>query len=281
MRIDATTVRDFNRIRVEPLTGSIGAEIAGVDLRELDDELIAELRQAWLDHKVLFFRNQDLTQEQHIAYGRALGELEVHPFSPQAEGHPEILVLESKPDRFEAAESWHTDVTFRECPALGSILLGRVIPPYGGDTCWANMELAYELLPDDIKEEIDGAYAVHSYVKAFGRRMSDEERAEASAKYPDQKHPLVRTHPETGRKSLFMARPFMLTIDGMTAEESRPLRYRLYEQSTIPEIQCRFRWQVNSIAQWDNRCTQHYAVPDHGGHHRRMERVTLIGDRPA
>lgn len=281
MRIDATTVRDFNRIHVHPLTGSIGAEVAGVDLRELDDELIAELRQAWLDHKVLFFRDQDLTQEQHIAYGRALGELEVHPFSPQADGHPEILVLESTPDRFEAAETWHTDVTFRECPPLGSILLGRIVPPYGGDTCWANMELAYELLPDDVKEEIDGAYAVHSYVKAFGRGMTDEARAEASAKYPDQKHPLVRTHPETGRKSLFMARPFMITIDGMTPDESRSLRYRLYEQSTIPEIQCRFRWQPNSIAQWDNRCTQHYAVPDHGGHHRRMERVTLIGDRPA
>ncbi len=280
VRVEATTVRDFNRIDVRPMTGSIGAEIAGVDLRELDDELVAELRQAWLDHKVLFFRDQDLTHQQHLDYGRALGELEVHPFSDQVEGHPEILVIDSKPDAFISAETWHSDVTFREAPPLGSILLGRIIPPYGGDTCFANMELAYEMLPDATKEEIDGLYAIHSYVKAFGKGMSEEQLAEAQQKYPDQKHPLVRTHPETGNKGLFMARNFMLTIDGMTAEESKELRYRLYEQSKIPELQVRFRWQPNSIAQWDNRCTQHYAIPDHGGQRRRVERVTLIGDRP-
>lgn len=280
MRIDSTSVGDFNRIKVEPVTGTIGAEISNVDLRELDDEIIAELNQVWLDHKVLFFRDQDLTHEQHLAYGRALGELEVHPFTSHVEGFPEILVLDSTPDKFVAAEIWHSDVTFRECPPLGSILLGRVIPPYGGDTCFANMELAYELLPDDLREEIDGLYAVHSYVKTFGRDLSGKELEEAYEKYPDQKHPLVRTHPVTGRKALFMAQTFMLTIDGMTPDESRKLRYRLYEQSSIPEIQVRFRWQQNSIAQWDNRCTQHYAVPDHGGQHRRVERVTLIGDRP-
>ncbi|MEM7271952.1 MAG: TauD/TfdA family dioxygenase [Actinomycetota bacterium] len=281
MRIDAVAVGDYNRIEVRPMTGTIGAEIAGVDLRELDDELIAELRQAWLDHKVLFFRDQDLTHEQHLAYGRAFGELEIHPFAEHVEAHPEILVIESTPKRFVAAEAWHSDVTFRECPPLGSILLGRVIPPYGGDTVFADMELAYELLPDDLKAEIEGRYAVHSYVKGFGRGMSEEEMARNRERFPDQKHPLVRTHPETGRRGLFMARNFMLTIDGMTPDESRALRYRLYEQSTIPEIQVRFRWQPNSIAQWDNRCTQHYAVPDHGGQRRRVERVTLIGDRPS
>ena len=281
MRIDTVTVGQYNRIRVEPVTGTIGAEISNVDLRDVDDETLAELQQAWLDHKVLFFRDQALTHAQHVAYGRRFGELEVHPFVDNVAEHPEIIVLESTPDRFQAAETWHSDVTFRECPPLGSILYGRVIPAYGGDTCWANMELAYELLDDDLKAEIDGLYAVHSYVKAFGRGMSEEERAEARERYPDQKHPLVRTHPVTGRKSLFMARNFMLTIDGMTAEESRPLRYRLYEQSSIPEIQVRFRWRPDSIAQWDNRCTQHYAVPDHGGEVRRVERVTLVGDRPA
>ncbi len=281
MRIEATPVGDYNRIRVEPVTGSIGAEIGGVDLRELDDEIIAELEQAWLDHKVLFFRDQDLTHEQHLTYGRAFGQLEVHPFSPHVDDHPEILVIDSTPEKFVSAEVWHSDVTFRECPPLGSILLGRVIPPYGGDTCFANMELAYELLPDQIKSEIDGLYGVHSYVKGFGRNMSTEELAETYEKFPDQKHPLVRTHPQTGRKGLFMARNFMLTIDGMTADESRALRHRLYDQSSIPEIQVRFRWRPNSIAQWDNRCTQHYAVPDHGGWRRRVERVTLIGDRPA
>jgi taurine dioxygenase len=280
MRIDTVAIGDYQRIRVEPVTGSIGAEISGVDLRDVDDETLAELQQAWLDHKVLFFRDQELTQAEHVAYGRRFGDLEIHPFVENVADHPEIIVLESTAERFSAAEAWHSDVTFRECPPLGSILYGRIIPPYGGDTCWANMELAYELLPDDVKEQIEGRYAVHSYVKAFGRGLSEQEREEARERFPDQKHPLVRTHPVTGRRSLFMARNFMLTIDGMTPEESRPLRYRLYEQSTIPEIQVRFRWRPNSIAQWDNRCTQHYAVPDHGGHHRRVERVTLIGDRP-
>ena len=280
MRVDAVEVADYDRIRVTPVTGSIGAEVGGVDLREIDEDLIAELHHAWMAHKVLFFRDQNLTQAQHVAYGRAFGELEVHPFAPSAEGHPEILVLHSTPDRFEAAEAWHSDVTFRECPPLGSVLYGRMLPPYGGDTCWANMELAYEMLADDLKQEIDGRYAVHSYVKAFGKGMSDDKKAEALEQYPDQKHPIVRTHPVTGAKSLFVNRTFTLTIDGMTPEESRALRHRLYEQASIPEVQCRFRWQPGSIAQWDNRCTQHYAVPDHGGFERRMERVTLLGDRP-
>ncbi len=280
MRVDAVKPNEYHRIRVEPLTGSIGAEIVNVDLRELDDELIAELQDAWLAHKVLFFRDQLLSQAEHVAYGRALGELEVHPFAPHVDGHPEILVLDSTPENFYAAETWHSDVTFRECPPLGSVLMGRTVPPYGGDTCFANMELAYERLPDDIKEQIDGRFAIHSYIKAFGRGMSDTKRAEAAEQFPDQKHPVVRTHPVTGRKSLYINRIFTLTIDGMTPDESRPLRQRIYDEAATPEYQCRFRWQPNSIAQWDNRCTQHYAVPDHGGMHRRMERVTLAGDRP-
>ena len=280
MRVTSTTVGDYDRIKVEPITGSIGAEVGGVDLREIDDELIAELHDAWMAHKVLFFRDQDLTQEQHIAYGAAFGELEIHPFTDNHAGHPEIIVLESTPEKFSAAEIWHSDVTFRECPPLGSILYGRIIPPYGGDTCWANMELAYEMLPDDIKEQIDGQVAIHSFIKTFGRSMTAEEQAKVREEYPDQKHPIVRTHPVTGAKSLFVNRNFTMGIDGMTADESRPLRRLLCAQAHIPEVQCRFRWKPGSIAQWDNRCTQHYAVPDHGGHHRRVERVTLLGDRP-
>jgi len=280
MRVEAVATVEYNRIRVEPVTGSIGAEVSNVDLRELDDELVSELHDAWMRHKVLFFRDQQLDHAQHVAYGRAMGELEIHPFLPHVDGHPEIIVLESTPEKFVAAESWHTDVTFRESPPLGSVLYGRVIPDHGGDTCWANMELAYEFLPDDIKEQIDGRYAIHSYVKAFGTNMTDQQRAEALEQYPDQKHPVVRTHPVTGAKSLFVNSPFTMTIDGMTPEESRPLRRRLYAQSQIPELQCRFRWREGSIAQWDNRCTQHYAVPDYGGHSRRVERVTLAGDQP-
>ena len=282
MRIDAVTVNDYNRIRVEPVTGSIGAEILGIDLREFDDEIIAELRDAWMRHKVLFFRDQDLTHRQHVDYGRAFGELEVHPFLPSPEGHPEIVVLESTPDAFEAAEYWHSDVTWRAEPSLGSILLGRSVPPYGGDTSWANMELAYELLSDEVKELLDGATAVHSYIKPFGPRLSPEEREQKRLENPDQVHPVVRTHPETGAKSLYVNQFFTLSlsIDGMAEAEARTLRHQLYAQARIPEIQCRFRWRPGSVAQWDNRCTQHYAIPDYGGFSRRVERVTVAGDRP-
>ncbi len=282
MRVDAVAIKDYNRIRVEPVTGSIGADVVGVDLRDLDDELIAELQDAWLTHKVLFFRDQSLSQAQHVAYGRALGELEVHPFVDSPDGHPEIIILESTPEAFQAAEYWHSDVTFRPAPPLGSILMGRVLPPYGGDTTWANMELAYELLPDDVKAKIDHATAVHSYIKAFGATLSDEERAAAQLEHPDQVHPVVRTHPETGAKALFVNRIFTIRIEGPSIDpgEERALRHRLYDQARIPELQCRFRWRPGSIAQWDNRCTQHYAIPDYGGFARRMERVTLAGDRP-
>jgi taurine dioxygenase len=280
MRITATEVASYNRISVTPMTGSIGAEVDQVDLRDLDDEIISEIHDAWMKHKVLFFREQDLTQAQHVAYGKAFGELEIHPFSAQADEHAEILVLESTPEKFQAAQTWHSDVTFRECPPDGSMLVGRVVPEWGGDTVWANMELAYEWLPDDAKAQIEGRYAVHSYVKAFGGAMTDEQRSRALEEFPEQKHPIVRTHPVTGKKGLFINRVFTLTIDGMTPDESRPLRRRLFEQATLPELQVRFRWRAGSLAQWDNRITQHYAVPDHGGQNRRMERVTLVGERP-
>ncbi|MEM7017118.1 MAG: TauD/TfdA family dioxygenase [Pseudomonadota bacterium] len=280
MRIEATAVEDYNHIRVEPLTGTIGAEVSGVDLRDFNESIIEEIQHAWLAHKVLFFRDQALTMEEHIAYGRALGRLEIHPFTPNSPEHPEIIILNSTPDRFFAAETWHTDVTFRARPPLGSILLGRVIPSWGGDTCFANMELAYKLLPDEFKEEIDSLYAIHSLRMTFGRRMDEAALEKALCEYPDQKHPVVRSHPETGRKSIFVNINFTHSIADMAPEDSESLLKRLYAQAKQPEVQCRFRWRPNSIAQWDNRCTQHYAVPDHGGVHRCMERVTLVGDRP-
>ena len=175
MRVEAAQVDDYNRIRVEPITGAIGAEVSNVDLRDFDEEIIAEIQHAWLQHKVLFFRNQELTQAEHVAYGLALGELEIHPFTRNAEAHPEIIILNSTPDKFQAAEFWHSDVTFRESPPLGSVLFGRVIPPWGGDTCFANMELAYDMLADDIKEQIDDMQALHSFISTFGRGLSDEE----------------------------------------------------------------------------------------------------------
>ena len=286
----------YRRITIEPLTGALGAEVRGpegrvdgglgdrldgrLDLASVDDETFAEIHRAFLDHKVLFFRNQPVTIEEHIAFGRRFGDLEVHPFITNDATHPEVVILESTPDKPNAAEAWHSDVSFRAQPSLGSLLRGRIVPDVGGDTVWANMELAYEGLKDDVKEQIEGKVAVHSMEKVFGRSMSVEERAKALEEYPRQRHPVVRTHPETGRRSIYVNKPFTLHIEDVDPEESRRLLDLLVAQSTVPQYQCRFRWRTDSFALWDNRCTQHYAVPDFFPSHRRMERVTIIGDRP-
>ena len=271
MPVVAHEAKLYTRISVAPLTGALGAEVSGIQLRDLDDEVQAELHDAWLEHKVLFFRDQELTRDDHVEYGRRWGSLEQHPFTPNEAEHPEIVVLESTPERFYAAEQWHS---------LGSILRAIVVPPVGGDTCWSNMELAYEQLPDPIKEQIEGKQAVHSFVKVFGRRLSEEEREQKRQEFPDQLHPVVRTHPETGRRSLYVNAPFTMRIVDMEPAESERVLDILYRQASVPQFQCRFRWAPGSVAQWDNRCTQHYAVPDFAGQHRRMERVTVEGDRP-
>lgn len=280
MFVNATSVADYARIRVEPITGSIGAEVSGMDLRDIDDDTFAELRDAWLAHKVLFFRDQSFTHTEHVAYGRRFGELEVHPFIPAPDGYPEIVVLESTPEKQSAAEVWHSDVTWRVEPSLGSILYGRMIPVYGGDTVWADMELAYGLLDDATKELIEGRTAAHSFVKTFGGNKTPDEIAVLRERYPEAHHPVVRTHPDTGRRCLYVNLNFTERIDDMDPVESATLLQRLTRQSSIPQIQCRFRWRPGSIAQWDNRCTQHYAVPDYAGFSRRVERVTVGGDKP-
>jgi taurine dioxygenase len=280
----ATTTHDprdgYERIRLAPLTGTLGAEVEGVDLGDVDEDTFAELHRAFLDHKVLFFRDQHCSTADHVAFGRRWGDLEVHPFIAGHPDHSEVLILESTGDKPNAAESWHSDVTFRACPSLGSILRGRIIPPVGGDTVWADMERAYEGLSDRIKSQIEGRMAVHSMEKVFGRGMTPDERARALEEYPPQRHPVVRTHPETGRRCLFVNGPFTVRIEDMEPEESDQLLRRLITQPSVPQYQCRFRWQPDSVAMWDNRCTQHYAVPDFYPHHRRMERVTVVGDRP-
>jgi taurine dioxygenase len=271
----------YQRIVVAPLTGALGAEVSGVDLADVDDEVFAELHRAFLRHKVLFFRDQHISTDQHIAFGRRWGELEVHPFVPNDAQHPEVIILESTAEKPNAAEAWHTDVTFRACPPLGSILRGRVIPPVGGDTVWADMQLAYERLPDEVKARIDDKVATHSMEKVFGRSMPADKREKALEEFPPQQHPVVRTHPETGARTLFVNRPFTVRIEGVEPDESRRLLELLTAQASVPQFQCRFRWRPDSFAMWDNRCTQHYAVPDFYPQHRRMERVTIIGDRPA
>ena len=265
---------------VRPLTAALGAEIHGIELSALDDGALAELRKLWLDYKVLFFRDQHLTIEEHVAFGRRFGELELHPFAPDLPEHPEIVHIASTPDRPYAANVWHSDVTWRKAPSLGSILRGRVIPPVGGDTCFANAVLAYERLSDEWKARVDGLAASHDYMKVFGRRVPPEKREEMRAKYPVSHHPVVRTHPETGERAIYTNRSFVTHVDGVDAAESEAILDHLERAIMDPNVQCRFRWEKDSLAMWDNRCTQHFATDDFWPEERRMERVTIVGDEP-
>lgn len=267
-------------IEVQPLTAAIGAEVAGIDLAAPTETAMAELGKAFLEYKVLFFRGQNLSIEEHIAFGRRFGELEVHPFAPDMPEHPEIVVIESTREAPYAANKWHSDVTWRQEPSLGSILRARVLPPVGGDTCFANAEAAYNSLSPEWQERIAGLYAIHDYVRVFGRGVAEEKREEMRKKYPAARHPVVRTHPETGAKAIYTNRSFVTHIEGVAAEESEAILDRLEKAITSPNVQCRFRWGVDDIAMWDNRCTQHFATNDFWPEHRRMERVTIVGDRP-
>ncbi|MFI4975670.1 MAG: TauD/TfdA dioxygenase family protein [Caulobacterales bacterium] len=273
------------RLTLAPLTPSIGAEVAGVDLGEPQDATtIAGLRRALLDWKVLFFRDQDITTEQHLAFARNFGELEVHPFAPSKPGYPEVLAITHDRDHPGRENTWHSDVTWREAPSLGSILRAVEIPPVGGDTLFADMYAAYEGLDDELKTTVEGRFALHDFApfRAGLRRQgkSEAEIEEFNTAYPAVEHPVVRTHPESGRRGLYVNAAFTQHIVGMDRAESDALLKRLYAQASIPEYQCRFRWQPNSIAFWDNRASQHYAASDYWPAVRRVERVTIVGDRP-
>ena len=272
-------------LELRPLTPTVGAEIGGVDLsRPLSDETIDGIRRALLDYKVVFFRDQDITTEQHLAFARRFGELEVHPFAPHKPDYPEVLAITHDRDSRGRENTWHSDVTWRESPSLGSILRAVEIPPVGGDTLFADMVAAYAGLSDAIKEEIEGKLAVHDFAHfraALRRRGKTEAEIEAfNTRFPMVEHPVVRTHPETGEKAIYVNAAFTQHIVGVSPERSRELLAHLYAQAAIPEYQCRFRWETNSIAFWDNRSSQHYAVSDYWPAVRRMERVTVVGSRP-
>lgn len=268
-----------------PLTPTIGAEVEGIDLTlPLAPGAVSALRQALLDWKVLFFRDQDITTEQHLAFARSFGDLEVHPFAPQKPGYPEVLAITHDEKNRGKENTWHSDVTWRLEPSLGSVLRSLEIPPVGGDTLFADMYAAYEGLSDAVKARIEGAVAVHDFVnfrKGMRKRGVPEAEIEAfNRQYPNPEHPVVRTHPETGRKCLYVNAGFTRYIVGMDRDESDALLAHLYAQAAIPEYQCRFRWTPNALAFWDNRASQHYAVSDYFPALRRMERVTIVGDRP-
>ena len=280
-------------IRVEPLTCSIGAELSNVDLgaASRDAGLVAEIRVLLLLHKVLFFRDQDITRAEHVAFARHFGSLEDHPVAGSDPDHPGLVRIYKSPDnpadRYENA--WHTDATWREKPPFGCVLRCVDCPPVGGDTMWANMALAYERLPEDVKARIAGLRARHSIEATFGAAMPIEKRLALKAQFPDAEHPVVRTHPETGEKVLFVNgftthftnfhTPATVRFGQDFAPGAAQLLAYLQSQAFIPEYQVRFRWKRNSVAMWDNRSTQHYAVMDYPPCHRKMERAGIVGDK--
>jgi len=270
----------FSRIEVESLSPEIGAEIHGVDLREeLSAEVVASVRAALLDRKVIFFRDQNITAAEHIAFARRFGALEVHPATPKDQPDQEILRIAHGPKSKGSENNWHSDVTWRAEPSLGSILRAIEVPEIGGDTLFASMEAAYEGLSPATKAWVCTLTAVHDIARVFAGRLNATAE-DLHAKYPPQEHPVVRTHPETGRHSLYVNTGFTSHIKDLSKKESDWLLSHLYSQAAVCEYQCRFRWQSNSIAFWDNRASQHYAVSDYFPAVRVMERVTIAGDRP-
>ena len=272
----------YTLFTVKPLSPIIGAEIEGVDLSQpLTPQLKEELNEALLEWKVIFFRNQDITSEQQLALARHFGELEVHPFYKAPEDRSEEVIQFHRNKVQKGYENiWHSDVSFREKPAKAAILRLLKVPPVGGDTLWADMAAAYDNLPEAVKERIDGLQAMHDFTPSFAHLMSAEELLQKQEEFPAVVHPVVRTHPETGRKLLYVNPSFTTRIIGLEEQESEELLGFLFRQTHIPEYQVRFHWEANSIAFWDNRATQHYAVSDYYPYERVAERVTVAGDRP-
>jgi taurine dioxygenase len=256
-----------SRIEVRLLSGAGGAEISGVDVaRELDPDAVREIRDALNDHCVVFFRDQDLDAERHKAFVRHFGEIFVHPLLKDESPDPEVVMVRREPgDASYFGESWHADTTLDAEPPMGTVLYGVEIPPYGGDTLFANQYLAYDALSDGMKKMLAGLRAVHCH-------PGDLQKGSL--------HPVVRTHPETGRKMLFVNEYHTNRFEGMTETESRPLLDYLFEHGNRPEFTFRFRWQKGSLAFWDNRSTKHIALGDTGPFRRLMRRIQLRGDRP-
>ncbi|WP_277187904.1 TauD/TfdA family dioxygenase [Caballeronia sp. BR00000012568055] len=279
---------------VTRLTPTIGAEIDDLDLRDpLDDATYLALRRALLKFKVLFFRDQDISPAQHIAVARRFGNLEVHPAFPHHPDHPELVILGRNDSKRGRENLYHSDVSWREVPSMGSMLRCVQCPEVGGDTIWINMVAAYENLSDDVKARIDSLKAVHEFLPLFGIVIPDDQHDEMRKKFPPVVHPVVRTHPETGERILFVNEAFTTHLENFgkkTVDEYRigfdyklaemDLLQYLFRQAQAPEYQVRLKWQPNTIAFWDNRSCQHYAVQDYFPAPRQMMRATIIGDRP-
>jgi len=276
--------RSDRHIEVRPIAGALGAEIHGVDLaRRLDGEVVSEIRQAFLDQLVIFFRNQTLTPQQQLAFAQQFGE----PIEyPQLKGLPECPlitpVIKREHERVNFGGVWHSDTAYLERPPMGSMLYALEIPPYGGDTLFANQYLAYETLSEGLKKTLAGLIGINTSTKADASKTREDRLRDAGAelKVLVGEHPVVRTHSETGRKALYVNVGHTTGFKGWTEEESRPLLDHLFAHQVRPEFTCRFRWEAGSLAFWDNRCAQHNPVNDYHGFRRVMHRVTLAGDRP-
>ena len=277
--------QDYAEYSLLHLSPCIGTEVLGIDLSgPIDNATVDWLSELLVERKVLFFRDQALSHAQHIKFAACFGELEIHPFTSNNAEFPEIIHLSNDEQNLPRINIWHSDVTWRKEPSLGSILRARVVPEVGGDTLFANMEAAYEGLDDETKALINDLEAVHdnqAFLDGIYAQGGSEDEIEAlRKKYPPSTHPVVRTHPVSGRKSIYVNKVFTRRIEGMSTEESDALLGKLYHQAWIPDYQCRFRWRPDSLAFWDNRAAQHYAAADYWPAERHMERVTIVGDIP-
>lgn len=271
---------------IRPVAGSIGAEIHGIDLSsELSNETVGAIRRALLDHLVIFFRDQTFTPDQQLAFARRFGQPVAYPFVKGLDGYPEITpILKREEDRNNFGGIWHSDTVYQECPPMGTMLYGLEIPPAGGDTVFANQYLAYESLSDGMKSLLDGLKAINISGKGRVQQTRTDMLKHSSVGLKGDElescHPVVRTHPETGRKALYVNVAHTIRFDGMTEEESTPILEFLFKHQIQEEFTCRFRWSNGAVAFWDNRSTMHYPINDYHGHRRLMHRITLAGDKP-
>ena len=272
----------YHSIQVTPLTPIIGAEIQGVDLsRPLERQQFGEVKEAFLKHQVIFFRDQEITVDQHKAFGRLFGELLIHPAAPGPGEHPEIFVIHTDENsKFAEGNAWHSDMSCQDEPPLGSILHLHQVPSSGGDTLFSSMYAAYEALSEPMKVFLSGLTAIHESERVYRGRYAQQGVDDTGKVYPSAEHPVIRTHPETGRKALFVNSAFTARIKGLKRPESRALLRFLYDHLASPEFHCRFKWAPYSIAFWDNRCAQHFATWDYYPEVRHGLRVTVKGDRP-
>lgn len=270
-------------LSIRRIAGALGAEISGVDLsKALDRATFDAIHRAYVEHEVIFFRDQTLTPEQHKAFGRRFGTLNIHPYVKGMEGHPEIMEIIKEPgDRVNFGGGWHSDMSFLETPSIGSILYALELPDYGGDTLFASMTKAYDALSDGMKATLQGLRAVHSANREYSAQgQSTQKRgsmqvAEAEGMAGEFVHPVVKTHPVTGRKALYVNPAFTLRFEGWKDRESKPLLDYLFNHARYEGFTCRFRWSAGALAFWDNRSVWHFALNDYPGQRRHMRRVTV------